>query len=172
MNLLCIMYLILDKFSREYRMHHMNLTTRGKYAVAASLDLAMNSNKSSYVAISEIALRQSIPAAYLEQLFRYLRKAGILESLRGPGGGYKLTRPTSEIKIGQIIAAVEKRMDATQCGGESNCSSGSTCLAHNLWMELNTEVDDFLMSKSLEDVVSKRATIKDRTTDNKLIAIG
>ena len=63
-------------------------------------------------------------------------------------------------------------MDATQCGGESNCSSGSTCLAHNLWMELNTEVDDFLMSKSLEDVVGKRATIKDRTTDNKLIAIG
>ena len=172
MNLLCIMYLILDKFSREYRMHTMNLTTRGKYAVAASLDLAMNSNKSSFVAVSEIAERQSIPAAYLEQLFRYLRKADILESLRGPGGGYKLTRPTSEIKIGQIIAAVEKRMDATQCGGEENCSSGSTCLAHNLWMELNAEVDDFLMGKSLEDVVRKKANRNEEITDEKLIAIG
>ena len=132
----------------------MNLTTRGKYAVTASLDLAMNYEKNSYVAISEIAERQSIPAAYLEQLFRYLRKAGILTSLRGPGGGYRLTRPNSDIKIGEIIAAVERKMDATQCGGEGNCSAGSKCLAHNLWTELNNEVDLFLMNKSLDDVIN------------------
>ena len=133
----------------------MNLTTRGKYAVTASLDLAMNYEKNSFVAISEIAERQSIPAAYLEQLFRYLRKAGILTSLRGPGGGYRLTRPNSDIKIGEIIAAVERKMDATQCGGEGNCSAGSKCLAHNLWTELNNEVDLFLMNKSLDDVINR-----------------
>ena len=150
----------------------MNLTTRGKYAVTASLDLAMNYEKNSYVAISEIAERQSIPAAYLEQLFRYLRKAGILTSLRGPGGGYRLTRPNSDIKIGEIIAAVERKMDATQCGGEGNCSAGSKCLAHNLWTELNNEVDLFLMNKSLDDVINNNFKEKKQLVNNLLIASG
>ena len=150
----------------------MNLTTRGKYAVTASLDLAMNYEKNSYVAISEIAERQSIPAAYLEQLFRYLRKAGILSSLRGPGGGYRLTRPNSEIKIGEIIAAVEKKMDATQCGGQGNCSAGSKCLAHNLWTELNNEVDLFLMNKSLDDVINNNFKEKKQLVNNLLITSG
>ena len=150
----------------------MNLTTRGKYAVTASLDLAMNYEKNSYVAISEIAERQSIPAAYLEQLFRYLRKAGILTSLRGPGGGYRLTRPNSDIKIGEIIAAVERKMDATQCGGEGNCSAGSKCLAHNLWTELNNEVDLFLMNKSLDDVINNNFKEKKQLVNNLLITSG
>jgi len=150
----------------------VNLTTRGKYAVTASLDLAMNYEKNSFVAISEIAERQSIPAAYLEQLFRYLRKAGILASLRGPGGGYRLTRPTSDIKIGEIIAAVERKMDATQCGGEGNCSAGSKCLAHNLWTELNNEVDLFLMNKSLDDVINNNFKEKKQLVNNLLITSG
>ncbi|MDC0545577.1 Rrf2 family transcriptional regulator [Gammaproteobacteria bacterium] len=150
----------------------MNLTTRGKYAVTASLDLAMNYEKNSYVAISEIAERQSIPAAYLEQLFRYLRKAGILTSLRGPGGGYRLTRPNSDIKIGEIIAAVERKMDATQCGGEGNCSAGSKCLAHNLWTELNNEVDLFLMNKSLDDVIKRNFIEKKQLANSLLITSG
>ncbi len=150
----------------------MNLTTRGKYAVTASLDLAMNYEKNSFVAISEIAERQSIPAAYLEQLFRYLRKAGILTSLRGPGGGYRLTRPNSDIKIGEIIAAVERKMDATQCGGEGNCSAGSKCLAHNLWTELNNEVDLFLMNKSLDDVINNNFKEKKQLVNNLLITSG
>ena len=150
----------------------MNLTTRGKYAVTASLDLAMNYEKNSFVAISEIAERQSIPAAYLEQLFRYLRKAGILASLRGPGGGYRLTRPNSDIKIGEIIAAVERKMDATQCGGEGNCSAGSKCLAHNLWTELNNEVDLFLMNKSLDDVINNNFKEKKQLVNNLLITSG
>lgn len=153
-------------------MSHVNLTTRGKYAVTASLDLAMNYEKNSYVAISEIAERQSIPAAYLEQLFRYLRKAGILSSLRGPGGGYRLTRPNSEIKIGEIIAAVERKMDATQCGGQGNCSAGSKCLAHNLWTEFNNEVDLFLMNKSLDDVIKNNFKEKTQLTNSLLIASG
>ena len=150
----------------------MNHTTRGKYAVTASLDLAMNYEKNSYVAISEIAERQSIPAAYLEQLFRYLRKAGILTSLRGPGGGYRLTRPNSDIKIGEIIAAVERKMDATQCGGEGNCSAGSKCLAHNLWTELNNEVDLFLMNKSLDDVINRNFIEKKQLANSLLITSG
>ena len=150
----------------------MNLTTKGKYAVTASLDLAINNKDSSYVAISSIAERQSIPAPYLEQLFRFLRKAGILDSLRGPSGGYRLRRPSSEIKIGEIIAAVEKRMDATQCGGVGDCNGGSTCLAHNLWMELNSEVDYFLMNISLEDVIKNKTRNKDRNLDKLLIASG
>ena len=150
----------------------MNLTTRGKYAVTASLDLAMNYEKNSYVAISEIAERQSIPAAYLEQLFRYLRKAGILTSLRGPGGGYRLTRPNSDIKIGEIIAAVERKMDATQCGGEGHCSAGSKCLAHNLWTELNNEVDLFLMNKSLDDVINRNFIEKKQLANSLLITSG
>jgi len=150
----------------------VNLTTRGKYAVTASLDLAMNYEKNSFVAISEIAERQSIPAAYLEQLFRYLRKAGILTSLRGPGGGYRLTRPNSDIKIGEIIAAVERKMDATQCGGEGNCSAGSKCLAHNLWTELNNEVDLFLMNKSLDDVINRNFIEKKQLANSLLITSG
>ena len=150
----------------------MNLTTKGKYAVTASLDLAIHNKKSSFVAISSIAERQSIPAPYLEQLFRYLRKAGILDSLRGPSGGYRLIRPSSEIKIGEIVAAVEKRMDATQCGGVGDCNGGSKCLAHNLWMELNSEVDHFLMSISLEDVIKNETTNKNKNLDKYLIASG
>jgi len=150
----------------------MNLTTKGKYAVTASLDLAMHNKNSAYIAISSIAERQSIPAPYLEQLFRYLRKAGILDSLRGPTGGYRLKRPSSEIKIGEIIAAVEKRMDATQCGGVGDCNGGSKCLAHNLWMELNSEVDYFLMNISLEDVIKNKTSNKVRNIDKLLIASG
>ena len=174
-NRLCklsIISLILTRLVRSKYNLTVNLTTRGKYAVTASLDLAINNNSNAYIAISEIAERQSIPAPYLEQLFRYLRKAGILTSLRGPGGGYRLTRPTSEIKIGEIISAVEKRMDATHCGGEGNCSAGSKCLAHNLWTELNNEVDLFLMNKSLDDVIKSNLNEKKQIADNLLIATG
>ena len=150
----------------------MNLTTKGKYAVTASLDLAIYNKEYSFVAISSIAERQSIPAPYLEQLFRYLRKAGILDSLRGPSGGYRLKRPSSEIKIGEIVAAVEKRMDATQCGGVGDCNGGSRCLAHNLWMELNSEVDHFLMNISLEDVINNKTSNKNKNLDEFLIASG
>ena len=150
----------------------MHLTTKGKYAVTAVLDLALHESND-FIAISDLAERQSIPGPYLEQLFRYLRKADILISHRGPSGGYKLSRPRNEIKIGQIISAVEDRMDATQCLGEGNCSAGSKCLAHNLWTDLNHQVQSFLMNKSLEDVL-KDSTEEGLNKKNKrlLIAAG
>ena len=150
----------------------MHLTTKGKYAVTAVLDLALHESND-FIAISDLAERQSIPGPYLEQLFRYLRKADILISHRGPGGGYKLSRPRDEIKIGQIISAVEDRMDATQCLGEGNCSAGSKCLSHNLWTDLNHQVQSFLMDKSLEDVL-KDSTEEGLNKKNKklLIAAG
>ncbi|MDG1120513.1 MAG: Rrf2 family transcriptional regulator [SAR86 cluster bacterium] len=150
----------------------MNLTTKGKYAVTAMLDLAIQENEEASLSkISEVAYRQSIPAPYLEQIFNYLRKAEILTAERGPKGGFKLARSSKEIMIGEIINAVERNMDATQCSGEGICNDGSKCLAHNFWMEFNDSVNDFLMTKSLDDVISnRRGSVK--LKDELLIATG
>ena len=148
----------------------MHLTTKGKYAVTALLDLSLNQT-GGYTSIQEIALRQDISMAYLEQLFRNLRKAGIVESLRGPKGGYRLTRLSSEINVSEIVSAVENKMDATQCGGTADCDSGKKCLTHDLWSELNDQVESFLLGKSLEDVIGKkRKDFKDLREG--LIAVG
>ena len=148
----------------------MHLTTKGKYAVTALLDLSLNQT-GGYTSIQEIALRQDISMTYLEQLFRNLRKAGIVESLRGPKGGYRLTRLSSEINVSEVVSAVEHKMDATQCGGTADCDSGRKCLTHDLWSELNDQVDSFLLSKSLEDVIGKkRKDFKDLRDG--LIAVG
>ena len=135
----------------------MNLTTKGKYAVTAVLDLAIQEQADvSYSKIAEVAERQSIPAPYLEQIFSSLRKAEILCATRGPKGGFKLSRPKDQIMIGEIINAVERNMDATQCSGEGICNGGSKCIAHNFWMDFNDNVNEFLMTKSLDDVISQR----------------
>ena len=136
----------------------MRLTTRGKYAVTALLDLSLNESGNKFISISQIALRQDISVSYLEQLFRNLRKAGIVQAVRGPGGGYRLSRPSTEINVSEVVASVEDKMDATQCGGASDCHSGNTCLAHDLWSELNDQVDSFLLNKSLEDVIANKRT--------------
>ena len=150
----------------------MNLTTKGKYAVTAVLDLAVQEQADiRYSKIAEVAKRQSIPAPYLEQIFRFLRKAEILSAVRGPKGGFKLSRPKDQIMIGEIINAVEKNMDATQCSGEGICNGGSKCIAHNFWMDFNDNVNEFLMTKSLDDVISNRrgsVQLKDKV----LIATG
>ena len=149
----------------------MNLTTKGKYAVTAALDLAINEKDTSFSKIADVAKRQSIPSSYLEQIFNHLRKADILTASRGPKGGFKLSRSSEDIMIGEIITAVEKRMDATQCSGEGNCNAGSKCVAHNLWTELNENINSCLMKKSLRDVLNSR---KDDplVKDNFLIATG
>ena len=136
------------------------------------LDLAIHENdEASLSKISEVAYRQSIPAPYLEQIFNYLRKAEILTAERGPKGGFKLSRSSKEIMIGEIINAVERNMDATQCSGEGICNDGSKCLAHNFWMEFNDSVNDFLMTKSLDDVIAnRRGSVKPK--DELLIATG
>ena len=136
------------------------------------LDLAIQENDDASLSkISEVAYRQSIPAPYLEQIFNYLRKAEILTAERGPKGGFKLARSSKEIMIGEIINAVERNMDATQCSGEGICNDGSKCLAHNFWMEFNDSVNDFLMTKSLDDVIAnRRGSVK--LKDELLIATG
>tara|TARA_X000000368_G_scaffold413252_1_gene401006 strand:+ start:178 stop:591 length:414 start_codon:yes stop_codon:yes gene_type:complete len=136
------------------------------------LDLAIQENEEASLSkISEVAYRQSIPAPYLEQIFNYLRKAEILTAERGPKGGFKLARSSKEIMIGEIINAVERNMDATQCSGEGICNDGSKCLAHNFWMEFNDSVNDFLMTKSLDDVIAnRRGSVK--LKDELLIATG
>ena len=150
----------------------MNLTTKGKYAVTAALDLAMQQrNIESFTKISDVANRQSIPASYLEQIFSHLRKAGILRAARGPNGGFKLARPSDEIMIGEIINAVERNMDATQCSGEGVCNSGTKCIAHNFWIDFNDNVNQFLMTRSLDDVISNRRGSFDQM-DKVLIATG
>lgn len=150
----------------------MNLTTKGKYAVTAALDLAMQQrNIESFTKISDVANRQSIPASYLEQIFSHLRKAGILRAVRGPNGGFKLARPSDEIMIGEIINAVERNMDATQCSGEGVCNSGTKCIAHNFWIDFNDNVNQFLMARSLDDVISNRRGSFDQM-DKALIATG
>ena len=136
------------------------------------LDLAIQENEEASLSkISEVAYRQSIPAPYLEQIFNYLRKAEILTAERGPKGGFKLARSSKEIMIGEIINAVERNMDATQCSGEGICNDGSKCIAHNFWMEFNDSVNDFLMTKSLDDVIAnRRGSVKPK--DELLIATG
>ena len=140
----------------------MRLTTKGKYAVTALLDLSLHQSGKKFTSLSKIAARQDMPISYLEQLFRNLRKAGIVEAARGPTGGYRLSRHSSEINVSEVVASVEGAMDATQCGGASDCHAGTRCLAHDLWSELNSQVDNFLINKSLEDVIANKRSSQDR----------
>ena len=140
----------------------MRLTTKGKYAVTALLDLSLNQSGKEFTSLSKIAVRQNMSISYLEQLFRNLRKAGIVEAARGPTGGYRLSRHSSEINVSEVVASVEGAMDATQCGGAADCHAGTRCLTHDLWSELNSQVDNFLISKSLEDVIANKRSSQDR----------
>jgi len=131
----------------------MRLTTKGRYAVTAMLDIALNHERGP-VSVTEVAERQSISAAYLEQLFSKLKRSGLLQSVRGPGGGYELTRPLSAISVSEIIAAVGEGVDATRCRGSADCQDGVTCLTHDLWTALSNEIDGFLSSITLERLVA------------------
>jgi len=110
----------------------MRLTTRGRYAVTAMLDLALHSENRP-VSLAEISERQTISLSYLEQLFSRLRKAGLVDSVRGPGGGYLLVGQTELVCVADIIKAVNESVDSTNCGGRGDCQGGSICLTHNLW---------------------------------------
>lgn len=138
----------------------MKLSTKGRYAVTAMADIALNA-KGKPVALVEISGRQKISLAYLEQLFGKLRRAGLVDSMRGPGGGYSLARPADEIAVSQIMAAVEERLQATQCSGEvgNGCGiAGTRCLTHNLWERLSAHVHVFLQQTTLEDVIATEMT--------------
>jgi len=135
----------------------MKLTTKGRYAVTAVLDLAFHEEKGP-VSLAEISERQGISLSYLEQLFSRLRRNKVVASTRGPGGGYSLAQPDNEITMAQIIVAVDETYDATSCGGEGSCSGDSyQCLTHDLWMELSQEIHEFLSGISLAEMKSRHA---------------
>lgn len=132
----------------------MKLTSKGRYAVTAMLDVAIHAENGP-VPLSDISERQSISLSYLEQLFSLLRKNGLVNSVRGPGGGYRLGRCSAQIVIADVISAVDESVDATRCHGAGNCQGGHKCLTHNLWGELSNRIADFLSGISLSDLINQ-----------------
>ncbi|MDA0805315.1 MAG: Fe-S cluster assembly transcriptional regulator IscR [Proteobacteria bacterium] len=137
----------------------MRLTTKGRYAVTAMLDLALHKSQGP-ISLSDISSRQAISLSYLEQLFSKLRKSELVSSVRGPGGGYELKRGSDEIYIAQIIDAVDESVDTTKCQGAGDCQGGETCLTHYLWEDLSEQIHTFLESISLADLVAKNEVRK------------
>jgi Rrf2 family iron-sulfur cluster assembly transcriptional regulator len=133
----------------------MRLTTRGRYAVTALLDLALQPPDQT-ITLSEIAGRQSISVAYLEQLFAKLKRSGLVSSVRGAGGGYRLARDAHSIAILDIIAAVNESVDATRCDGHGNCQDGAMCLTHDLWHELSERIEDYLAGITLGSLIDRK----------------
>ncbi len=133
----------------------MRLTTKGRYAVTAMLDLALHGS-SRPVSLADISGRQDISLSYLEQLFAKLRRNELVSSVRGPGGGYRLSRGQHEIYVAQIIDAVNETVDATGCGGRGDCQHGEVCLTHHLWCDLSEQIHSFLSDISLANLVERR----------------
>ncbi|RJG04142.1 Fe-S cluster assembly transcriptional regulator IscR [Noviherbaspirillum sedimenti] len=138
----------------------MRLTTKGRFAVTAMIDLAMRQDKGP-VTLAGISRRQEISLSYLEQLFGKLRRHEIVESVRGPGGGYNLARRPEDVTVADIIIAVDEPLDATQCGGKGNCQgadheAGLQCMTHDLWSTLNAKMVEYLDSVSLKDLVDQQ----------------
>ncbi len=149
----------------------MHLTTRGRYAVAAMLDIALH-QRGTPARLADICHRQGISLSYLEQLFAQLRRAGLVASVRGPGGGYLLTRPSDCICVAEVIEAVRECMDATNCGGLGNCQAGATCLTHSLWEDLSNQVHDFLRNISLAQLAQRDAVRSvSRRQDSKALGV-
>jgi Rrf2 family iron-sulfur cluster assembly transcriptional regulator len=135
----------------------MRLTTKGRFAVTAMVDLAMRGGKAP-VTLAAISERQKISLSYLEQLFGKLRRNNIVESVRGPGGGYYLARPGSKISIAEIVVAVDEPLDATKCGGKGDCQGESQpCITHDLWMGLNEKIYSYLEDISLQQLVDSNS---------------
>ena len=156
----------------------MRLTTKGRFAVTAMLDLAMRHGNGP-VTLAGVSHRQEISLSYLEQLFGKLRRHALVESMRGPGGGYTLARNLDKITVADIVSAVDEPLDATQCGGRENCQDEHRCMTHDLWATLNEKMYEYLDSVSLADLVNKQrarleerrtAVLKDKRTDAKELA--
>lgn len=133
----------------------MRLTTKGRYAVTAMLDLALHAEKGP-VSLADISDRQGISLSYLEQLFARLRRFELVKSVRGPGGGYQLMQEASAISVAQVVDAVDESLDATRCEGKGDCHHGEVCLTHHLWQDLSQQIHIFLSSISLADLVARR----------------
>ena len=133
----------------------MRLTTKGRFAVTAMLDLALNEDAKP-VTLAGISERQAISLSYLEQLFSRLRRQGLVTSVRGPGGGYRLAKPHVEISVSHIISAVDELIDATQCAGKDDCHDTGRCMTHDLWASLNTKILDYLSGVTLAELVENQ----------------
>lgn len=133
----------------------MKLTTKGRYAVTAMLDLALHAARGP-VNLADIARRQAISLPYLEQLFAKLRKRELVDSVRGPGGGYQLKKPAEVISVSEVINAVDEPVDATRCGGSQNCQGELRCLTHDLWTELSDHITSFLSDVTLGELVQRK----------------
>lgn len=144
----------------------MRLTTKGRFAVTAMLDLALRGGKNP-VTLAGISERQDISLSYLEQLFSRLRRHELVESVRGPGGGYYLARPLGDLSVADIIRAVDEPIDATQCGGKENCHDEHRCLTHDLWMGLNAHIYDYLENITLASLVAKQDECKDKVLQDR-----
>ena len=133
----------------------MRLTTKGRYAVTAMLDLALHYDDGP-ITLADISRRQGISLSYLEQLFSRLRKKELVVSARGPGGGYRLSRVASDIAVADVVTAIDEKVDATRCGGLANCQDDEPCLTHELWTDLSERIYDFLSGITLHDLVNRR----------------
>ena len=133
----------------------MRLTTKGRFAVTAMADIAMHRSNDP-VTLGEISARQKISLSYLEQLFGKMRRRGLVDSVRGPGGGYRLAREMAQISVADIILAVDEPIDATQCGGRENCHDDQKCITHDLWARLNDHIVDFLSATTLKQLVDEQ----------------
>lgn len=134
----------------------MKLTSKGRYAVTAILDLAFHTRQGP-VSLAHISKRQNISLSYLEQLFTRMRKHKLVKSTRGPGGGYELNRTPAQIAVAEVIAAVDEHVDNTRCSGASNCHDGRQCLTHDLWDDLSRQIFSFLDEISLQDLLDDEA---------------
>ena len=152
----------------------MRLTTKGRFAVTAMIDLALYLGDRP-VTLASISDRQNISLSYLEQLFAKLRRHKIVESVRGPGGGYCLGRNAVDITVADVILAVDEPLDATQCGGRENCKSDHRCMTHDLWSTLNRKMLDYLASVTLADLVEnqrRKAAAQDAKSETKTVSFG
>ncbi len=152
----------------------MRLTTKGRFAVTAMIDLGLRQSGGP-VTLAAISQRQQISLSYLEQLFGKLRRNELVESTRGPGGGYTLARDASQITVAEIIVSVDEPIDATQCGGKENClGEGSRCMTHDLWATLNQRMVDFLTSvtlqKLVDDQLAKGMQVEDKPSIKRAIS--
>ncbi|MBR9906988.1 MAG: Fe-S cluster assembly transcriptional regulator IscR [Gammaproteobacteria bacterium] len=146
----------------------MRLTSKGRYAVTAMLDVALHTEQGP-VPLADISERQGISLSYLEQLFARLRKQGLVSSVRGPGGGYRLGLEASMISISAVIQAVDESIDATRCQGKGGCQGGARCLTHSLWTDLSERIEDFLASITLAELVTQEDIAQVALRQNNLV---
>lgn len=148
----------------------MRLTTKGRFAVTAMIDVALRQHAGP-VTLAGIAERQKISLSYLEQLFGKLRRNHLVASTRGPGGGYTLAKPLGAVSVADIISAVDEPLDATSCGGRGNCHDDHPCMTHDLWMSLNARMHEYLNSVNLDDLVRQQG-VKGCADDARPISLG